>query len=329
MDNGIEYVKDYPKQSKPPKGEVEVYVCKVISAREVYLRSALQKNNLQSINNLFRTLYDEQETISLPDYFIKTGMPCAYKDSDGRWYRGRIGEIGPADQDLPVILVDYGRVVTVRRTDRDRLRALRARTYLTNEFQIYKCKINKLCDPPTTAVESDLLKDILPEGKQFAAFFDRDREPWRVRLEYPDTTKDFNEDFEREMAERNLHQKSAQQRCSRFDVVLHQPNDYNEQKFAEVSAKFENKQHLNVVTSSSSAAERSSFSNGAVGKTPPKPFVAAKSSPLSFITPTRLLQAPVASTVSKKPTGSTSAAVEEDEDEGPDVEIIDGESDDD
>lgn len=215
---GVQFVKDYAKQSRPPKGVTRVYVVKVISFREIYLRTDSQNETLKTIEQKLQSLQKNNTKVTpLSDRLLEGGVACAFLDDDGRWYRGRIGEVGPGDSDIPVVLVDYGRTVFTSRSNRNRfITALPAADKLMlKEIQIYKCKLYKLCDLSATNADLSLLKEFLPVGMVFNCYFERDREPWRVHLEYPDSVNDFVEVFEQQSGRSSAKKKQQQQQQQR------------------------------------------------------------------------------------------------------------------
>lgn len=204
--SGVQFVQEYPKQPKRPKGAVAVVVTKVVSAKEIYLRSEEQQNCLNILENLLeKTMNEIADDIQVPDYLMKHGTACVYKNFDGRWVRAKLGGTDPKNDQMSLILVDYGpKLVTVDRANCSRnIKPLPTNNKIfSTEFHIYKCKIHKLCSSPMNADEIRLLKELLPENEKITAYFVHDREPYRVHLESPTTMANFTDIFEKEFAER-------------------------------------------------------------------------------------------------------------------------------
>uniref|UniRef100_A0A915IUD4 Tudor domain-containing protein n=1 Tax=Romanomermis culicivorax TaxID=13658 RepID=A0A915IUD4_ROMCU len=231
--DGTEYIKDFSKAIKPPKGDQEIVISRVISAREIYLHTDSQVQFLETLHNKFKRHLDP-DAMPLSTSKHTTGMACVYYDvTSDLWYRARINEVAPGE--ISLHLIDKAKTIWIGQSKFDTIKALPAvENYFFLEPQVFKCKLRHLCEPSPVAIENDLIRQLLPVDQKFMCHFERDREPWRIKLFDPKTYESIIDKFNAEMEVRHLKVRADHQRTRLGDVALHRDTPYTRAKFAEI-----------------------------------------------------------------------------------------------
>lgn len=228
--DGATYIKDFTKAVKPPKGDHRVVIHQVVTAREVYLYT----DALHEFLGRMEKLLAEKMPKAPPLFSVLSRecgvVACAFENpTDKVWYRARLSAEQPDDEEagLRVVALDYNKSVIL---PADQIKALPYSDDLfTYGSQIYRCKLRYLCEPVPVQAESDLLRQLLPYGKHFVARFEREKEPWRVKLFTEQNHHSLADVFEKEVAVRRLHGVIEHQRSLKPRPVYRHEQQYQQQ----------------------------------------------------------------------------------------------------
>lgn len=221
----VTFQRRFRKQRKPLIGFIDVRVAHVESTKEVYLHIlALEEASGDIQKALIECYGDPNNPVpTLPAEFIVMDNACVvYEPSDGMWYRCRIADI--KKEGVTLQTVDFGkRLSIIRPVEYARLKVLLAGSCLDTPPRAYYCRIEQLCERQPTPTEGHILRELLPVGEKMRAEFERSREPWRVRMWYPETNTTFVEYFEKELDERGMRDIIDCERRPCTDVTIWQP----------------------------------------------------------------------------------------------------------
>lgn len=196
----------FRKQRKPLIGVVDVRIAHVETTNEVYVNILYYEEATGNVQEALVEAYDgaRKQAPALPsDYVVVDNVCVVYEPTDDKWYRCRIMEV--SDKGVVLHAADIGRrLPIVPPAEYDRVRMLVCGSCLEAAPQAFYCRIDQLCENQPTPTETRILKELLQVGAIMKAEFERSREPYRLRLWYPETNESFLDRFEKVLNERGL-----------------------------------------------------------------------------------------------------------------------------